>query len=217
MAREGLGIIVGMVIFALIMTVGAILSPFLHIRLMAGMVILLALITVYFFRDPQRRIPDDEHNIVSPADGKVIEIIQEREPDFFRAEVTRISIFLNIFDVHVNRSPIAGTVEFFRYKRGAFLKAYKSAASDVNEQTVIGILGANNRKVLFKQIAGLIARRIVCHIREGNEVALGERFGMIKFGSRVDVFLPSDVDIKVKLRDKVKGGESILGVFANEI
>jgi len=147
----------------------------------------------------------------------VIEIVQEKEPDFIGAETTRISIFLNLFDVHVNRTPIAGKVEFFRYKKGAFLKAYKSAASDVNEQTVIGIQDAKNRRVLFKQIAGLIARRIVCYLREGHEVGVGERFGMIKFGSRVDVFLPAGVDIKVKLQDKVKGGESILGVFANEI
>ncbi len=212
MAREGLGMMIGLALFTIILVVGAITNPATHMKILAVFGVLLTALVVNFFRDPERQIPQDENYVLSPADGKVIEICDEREDDFLKQDATRVSIFLNIFDVHVNRIPISGKVGYFRYQKGSFIKAYKSDASEVNEQTIIGIENGT-RKLLFKQIAGLIARRIVCQVRQGNNVQSGERFGMIKFGSRVDIFLPRNVKLKVELNQKVRGGESIIGVF----
>jgi phosphatidylserine decarboxylase len=181
------------------------------------MSILTAIFSVFnltFFRDPDRIIPDNPDAFISPADGKVVAIQTVTENEFFKTDVCRISIFLSIFNVHVNRSPFSGTVELYKYKSGAFVAAYREDASLKNEQTVIGIVDEKKRKVMFTQIAGAIARRIVCHLREGFNTRSGERIGMIRYGSRVDVyFLEQEVDIKVKINDKVKAGESILGVF----
>lgn len=203
---------IGLALFTIILVVGAITNPATHMKILAVFGVLLTALVVNFFRDPERQIPQDENYVLSPADGKVIEICDEREDDFLKQDATRVSIFLNIFDVHVNRIPISGKVGYFRYQKGSFIKAYKSDASEVNEQTIIGI-EKGTRKLLFKQIAGLIARRIVCQVRQGNNVQSGERFGMIKFGSRVDIFLPRNVKLKVELNQKVRGGESIIGVF----
>ncbi|MFQ5602552.1 MAG: phosphatidylserine decarboxylase family protein [bacterium] len=214
MSKEGFGIIIGMVLSSAIMTTGAVLTPHLHLTVFAVIVVVLTGFMFYFFRDPERTIPAAANVVVSPADGKVIEIQEDFEKEFLNGKSTRISIFLSVFDVHVNRIPISGTVGYFRYRRGSFVQAFKSEASEINEQTIIGI--ENDRhKILFKQIAGIIARRIVCHVREGIVVEQGERFGIIKFGSRVDVFLPEEFEIKVSLNQKVKGGESIIGVVHN--
>lgn len=167
-----------------------------------------------FFRDPQRTIPQNPIAIISPADGKIIQITEVDEHDFFKSRVKRVSIFLSIFNVHVNRSPISGKVEHFQYHRGAFLAAFKNDASLENEQTAIGIINEQGQKVMFTQIAGLIARRIVCDLREGYTTEAGVKMGMIRYGSRVDVyFLNDEVDIKVKMGDRVTGGESIIGEF----
>lgn len=167
-----------------------------------------------FFRDPERKIPADSTLILSPADGKVIQIVELKEDNFFHSQVVRLSIFLSVFNVHVNRSPVSGRVEYFVYHRGSFLPAFKEKASLENEQTAIGIVDANGHKIMFTQIAGIIARRIVCDLREGHYTQAGERMGMIRYGSRVDVyFLKEEVELKVKVGDSVKGGESILGVF----
>lgn len=208
--------IVGMVLFTTIMTIGAVANPLTHLKIMAVISVLLTVLVLIFFRDPGRQIPPGDGNVLSPADGKVIEIVDDHDDEFMHADVTRIGIFMNVFNVHVNRIPIAGKVNYFRYQKGSFIQAYKSEAAEVNEQTVIGIENGE-RKLLFKQIAGLLARRIVCNVRQGNKVQPGERFGMIKFGSRVDIFLPKNVDISVRLNQKVKGGESIIGVFSNEV
>lgn len=216
MARDGLGIVFGAVFSAVFLIIGTFITPYLLVKIMAAVGVIFALFVLNFFRDPDRPLPDGEANIISPADGKVVEIIEEYEADFFDKKITRISIFMNVFDVHVNRIPISGTVSHFKYKKGSFKNAYQSAASEVNEQTIIGITNGK-RKLLFKQIAGLIARRIVCHVREAQYVQIGERFGLIKFGSRIDLLLPDDVEIKVKLNQKVKSGQSIIGVFRDEI
>ncbi len=169
---------------------------------------------LYFFRDPERTIPADPQAILAPADGKIVQITEVDEHDFFKEKVTRVSIFLSVFNVHVNRNPIGGRIEYFAYNRGRFLAAFNDKASLENEQTAIGIVGEQNHKVMFKQIAGIIARRIVCNLREGYKVKAGERMGMIRYGSRADIFFRTgDVDLKVKLGDKVSGGESIIGVF----
>ena len=152
--------------------------------------------------------------MVSPADGKVIAIEEIDEPEFLGGPVQRISIFLSVFNVHVNRVPVEGVVNLYRYQRGRFHVASLPEASVENEQSVIGVTSPWG-KVLFKQIAGLIARRIVCDLQVGHRVQRGERFGIIKFGSRMEIYLPREVEVKVRLRDKVRAGESILGEFKN--
>lgn len=213
MHKEGFGIVLAFstaaIAMSLIMFAGA------NGILLNSLLILLWMLTffsIYFFRDPERTIPDDEYAILSPADGKVIEISEADEPEYLKVRSRKISIFLNVFDVHVNRSPIAGDVKFFRYQKGRFLRANLKEASFENEQTIIGIENGT-RQLVFKQIAGLIARRISCDLREGHKVHSGERIGIIKFGSRVDVFMPLDVELKVVIGDRVRGGVSLLGVF----
>jgi phosphatidylserine decarboxylase len=145
----------------------------------------------------------------------VIGIDEIDETEFMQERTRRVSIFLSVFNVHVNRVPCEGEVKYFRYKSGRFLVASQPNASVENEQSVIG-LETLHGKILFKQIAGILARRIVCDLREGHRVQRGERFGMIKFGSRMEVFLPLDAEVKVRLREKVKAGESIIGEFKHE-
>ncbi|HDP98109.1 MAG TPA: phosphatidylserine decarboxylase family protein [bacterium] len=141
-----------------------------------------------------------------------MKIEEVEEEIFFKQKVRLISIFMSVLDVHVNRMPIDGRVTYFNYQRGKFHRAFKDDASYENEQTVIGIENPRTR-LLFKQIAGIIARRIVCPVREGWKVQKGERFGMIKFGSRVDIFLPNNVNLLVKLNEHVKAGETIIGTY----
>jgi phosphatidylserine decarboxylase len=172
----------------------------------AGVLIFLGLFVFYFFRDPEREIPSDPGVIVSPADGHVVAIINELLDSTMGH---RISIFLSIWDVHVQRAPAAGRVADVVYRPGKFYAAFRSAASRENEQNIIYIQTPRGQLV-FKQIAGYIARRVLCWKREGEIVALGERVGMIRFGSRVDVWLPMDSEVVVKQGQMVKGGESIL-------
>lgn len=173
---------------------------------------LFSLFIVYFFRDPERITPIGDKLIVSAADGKVISIKPDSDLDFIGTDGTMISIFMSVFDVHVNRIPISGSVNYIKYNAGKFLPAFRDKASLENEQMEIGLQTAYG-KIVLKQIAGIIARRIVCKIKPGDPVTTGMRFGMIKFGSRVDLFLPGNVEIKVKPNQKVKAGETIIGVF----
>lgn len=163
---------------------------------------ILAAFCLYFFRDPERHIPAGSV-AVAPADGKIVAVM----PD--SAGANRVSIFLNIFDVHVNRTPIAGKIACIKYKKGEFLVASKEQASHSNEQNVITVQGDGTR-VVFKQIAGLIARRIVCYKKVGDVVDAGERIGLIKFGSRVDVFLGPEWEIAVREGERVSAGSSVL-------
>ena len=163
---------------------------------------ILALFCLYFFRDPDRAIPPGDV-AVSPADGKVVAIRRESPA------LTRVSIFLNIFDVHVNRSPIAGTITSVQYQPGKFLVASREEASTQNEQNIITVRGQGTT-VVFKQIAGLIARRVVCTKKPGDIVATGERIGLIKFGSRMDVLLGPEWEILAHVGDKVQAGSSLL-------
>jgi phosphatidylserine decarboxylase len=168
--------------------------------------LVLLLFVCYFFRDPQRTIPTDPNVIVSPADGKVVEIVDELLDSRMGH---RISIFLNIFNVHVQRSPVTARIADVVYQPGKFYAAFRSDASVENEQNII-YLHAPRGTVVFKQIAGAIARRVICWKTEGENVAIGEHVGLIRFGSRVDVWLPMDTELQVKRGDTVKGGESIL-------
>jgi len=167
----------------------------------------LASFVLYFFRDPQRKAPADPDAVVSPADGRVVEIVDEplgEEPG------RRVSIFLSIWDVHVNRAPVAGRIRRLEYRPGRFHVALRSRASAENEQNVI-YLTTPRGEMMFKQIAGWIARRVLCWKSEGDPVELGERVGMIRFGSRVDVWLPAHAEILVRRGQHVAGGTSILG------
>lgn len=171
--------------------------------------VILAAFFLWFFRDPSRRIPQGEGIIVSPADGKV------EEADWIETTSgsrVRVTIFLNVFDVHVNRVPCEGVVKLVEYREGQFVNALKPESAVHNEQTLVTI-EAPNYTISFKQIAGLLARRIVCQLQAGDQVQRGQRMGMIKFGSRVDVLLPASIDLKVKAGDHVKGGSSVLGVM----
>lgn len=172
---------------------------------------LLTLFTTYFFRDPPRHVPEEPDLLVSPADGRVVAIDHVVDHPIIRGPATKISIFLSVFDVHVNRTPTSGVIDYVLYNPGQFLAAYEDKASDVNEQTEIGMTTPGGHKLVVKQIAGVIARRIVCRLRAGDSVASGERFGLIRFGSRTDLIIPADSRIDVKLGDRVRGGETIMG------
>ena len=166
---------------------------------------LLALFFLWFFRDPERVIPDAPGAVVSPADGKVTDVSIVDEG----GERVRISIFLSVFDVHVNRSPIAGIVREVRYQRGKFLNAMNQTSAELNEQNIVRVDG-EGQTVVFKQIAGLLARRIVFRPKVGDRVERGQRVGLIKFGSRVDVLFDAAAALQVKVGDRVQGGASIL-------
>jgi len=171
--------------------------------------ILLAVFFLQFFRDPERHIPSIPGAVVSPGDGKVTDVANVTSSG---VEKTRVSIFLSVFDVHVNRSPIAGVIRDVRYQRGKFLNAMGAQSAEENEQNIVTVEG-EGRTVVFKQIAGLLARRIVFARKIGDMVARGERIGLIKFGSRVDVLVDGDAAIQVKVGDRVRGGASVVAIL----
>jgi len=168
--------------------------------------LLLAAFFLWFFRDPQRTVPDGTGFVVSPADGKVTDV---SPVTIDGVRLTRISIFLNVFNVHVNRSPIAGVIRDVRYQKGKYLNAMNEASADQNEQNIVTVEG-EGQTVVFKQIAGLLARRIVFDKKVGQMVERGERVGLIKFGSRVDVLLDASAQLHIRIGDHVKGGASVL-------
>ena len=167
------------------------------------------LFVTWFFRDPERRIPNEPNVIVSPADGKITEIVTENEPINGKL-CKRVTIFLSVFNVHVNRVPIGGTIKDIRYNPGKFLAAFNPKASMDNEQNLI-LINNGRTHIFVKQIAGLIARRIVCWPKKGDHYESGQRYGLIRFGSRVDILLPENTKLSVACGDKVSGGESIIG------
>jgi phosphatidylserine decarboxylase len=175
-----------------------------------GMAIL-TLFVSWFFRNPFRVVPQGPRLVVAPGDGKVIEIQEEFEPRFIKDRSIRLTIFLNVFDVHINRMPCEGLIEDVQYQPGLFLVASKPDATLRNEQNAVMIRTAHGAKVLCVQVAGLIARRIVCWISSGDRAVRGERFGLIRFGSRMDTFLPVGTALKVAVGDRVKGGETVVG------
>ena len=201
MVRDG--IYYGLAFIALAVLVGWLTLPAL-----AAIPLLLAAFFLWFFRDPERAIPAVQGAVVSPADGKVTDVSMVQENGEPR---NRISIFLNVFNVHVNRSPIAGVITDVKYKRGKFGNAMGSVSAEENEQNVVTVQGETGTLV-FKQIAGLLARRIVFYKKIGDPVARGERVGLIKFGSRVDVIFPAGAAVNVKVGDHVAGGSSVLAV-----
>lgn len=167
-----------------------------------------------FFRDPQRTTPQQENAVVSPADGKVVLIKELFEPEYLKGEAIQVSVFMSALNVHVNRFPISGIVKYFRYIRGEYIVAFDEKSSERNERTHIGVENSGY-KLLFKQIAGAVARRIVARVNVGQTATAGERFGMIKFGSRVDVIMPKGTEIVVRLHENVRAGETILAKFSS--
>lgn len=178
-----------------------------------GFLVLLSAAVAAFFRDPERRIPRGEGLVVSPADGKVVSIADIKGDPIFADAVTRISIFLSPLDVHINRAPAAGRIEEVTYQSGKFMAAYKEEASRLNEQNALKIVDQKGCELGVVQIAGVLARRIVCRVKRGDALERGQRFGLIMFGSRTDTYLPGGCRVEVKEGDRVKGGESVLGRF----
>lgn len=172
--------------------------------------LVLSIFVILFFRDPERATPSDENIIVAAADGKVIDIRELEEPQYLKGPAKRISIFMSPFNAHINRYPVSGQIEYLNYNPGKFFSAFKEKASSDNENLSTGI-DTGKHKVLIKQIAGLIARRIVNYSKEGQRVVKGARMGMIRFGSRAEVYVHPNVTIKVKTGDKVYAGKSIIG------
>ena len=214
-AREGYTIIAAVAVLSLLLGgVGWTLDAWYgRIPLLALAVGLLAF-TLYFFRDPDRTPPPDGHAgraLLAPADGRVVEVVDEDEPLYIEGPAQRVSIFLSPLNVHVNRVPTHGVIEYAKYRPGDYLVAWHPKASDKNERSEIGLRHPSGTKVLFKQIAGAVARRIVYHIGEGDTVQAGERFGIVKFGSRMDVLVPPGVDLDVQKGQSVRAGETVLG------
>jgi phosphatidylserine decarboxylase len=178
----------------------------------AAVWVVFALFTLYFFRDPDPRVPAGRGLVVAPGHGKVDVIDTLHEPRFMDGECRRVSIFLSVFDVHVQNAPVSGKVTYFKYTEGKFLNALKTESAEHNENILIGIVAAdpNGEKVGIRLITGLIARRLVPWVTEGDEIERGERISLIQFGSRVDVYLPLHANIRVQLGDRVVGGETVL-------
>ncbi len=203
-AREGYLLIIVLALIALFLT-------------LAGMVysaifsLAISLFMIYFFRNPEREIPEDERAVVAPADGKVIRIEKVREENYLKAEAIKVSIFMSVFNVHINRIPFSARVVEVGHHPGRFFVANQDKASISNERQSILLETGENKRLLLNQIAGVVARRIICHARKGDYFKKGQRFGMIRFGSRVELFLPLETELIVKEGDRVKGGQSIVG------
>jgi len=204
-AREGLPFIAIGAVLALVATWWAFRRGAWPFWLLAVVMIIVAVWVAYFFRDPERSGERGDRVVISPADGKVVLITEVDEPAFINGRAMRVSIFMNVFSVHVNRYPISGTVKYVQYNPGKFLNAAVEKSSLENEQRSVGIESGPYR-ILVRQIAGLIARRIVTYSREGERVEQGERMGLIRFGSRVDVFMPTDATIRVKVGELAIAG-----------
>jgi phosphatidylserine decarboxylase len=183
--------------------------------LLALVITVLALWVAYFFRDPERSGERGPNIVVAPADGKLIMITDVDEPAFIGGRATRLSIFMNVFNVHVNRDPVDGTVGYLHYNKGKFLNAAAEKSSLENEQSSVGVQNGSSR-VLVRQIAGLIARRIVTYSKLGEKVKQGDRMGLIRFGSRVDVFIPTDSKLRVKLGALTTAGSTVLAELPRE-
>jgi phosphatidylserine decarboxylase len=198
-------------IFATLIIAATFLNCGMWLRVaLGGISAVLLLFTISFFRDPHRTGPSDSKSIVSPADGTIMEIRTVHEPYFLNGEATMVAIFLSVFDVHVQRAPIEGEIKFVKYNKGKFLDARNINASLENENRVIGMVTSDGFRVTVRQIAGLIARRIVGWADPGTKLARGERLGMIRFGSRVELFLPPGTQVTAQVGDYAKGGETVL-------
>jgi len=214
-AREGLSFIAIATLVAIGAFAVALGRRSWSLWLLAFGLTVIALWVAYFFRDPQRIGERGERIVIAPADGKVVMVTEVDEPTFMHAEAVRVSIFMNVFNVHVNRYPVTGIVRYIERKPGRFLNAAAEASSLENEQTSIGLEAGSNH-ILVRQIAGLIARRIVTYAKEGDHVRQGDRMGLIRFGSRVDVFLPMSATLKVKPGDVTYAGVTVIAELTGQ-
>jgi phosphatidylserine decarboxylase len=208
-AREGFPFMAISALLAAVVFVLALSRRSFTMWLAALVLLVLALWVAYFFRDPERIGVRGEHLVLAPADGKVVMMSEVDEPTFIHGRAMRISIFMNVFSVHVNRYPVSGVVRHVHYAPGKFLNAVTEESSLSNENRSVGIESGPHR-VLVRQIAGLVARRIVTYSREGDRATQGERFGIIRFGSRVDVFIPIDSKVRVQLGQQTTAGTTVL-------
>ena len=207
-------IIVDGLYFALPLVGGAAFLSYIDVKWMSLIFCGLILFVLWFFRNPERSASGPEKEVVSPADGRVLKVEEVRIDEPVTGTFTKISIFMNVFNVHVNRIPVAGIIEKIQYHKGKFLSANLDKASLQNERNTILIRTGDGRAIVTIQIAGLVARRIVCWIEEGMKMERGERFGLIRFGSRLEIFLPTDSKIMVKAGDKVRAGETKIGYLS---
>ena len=184
-------------------------NDFIH-TIVLGISIILFLIVIQFFRKPTRNTPVNSKHVIAPADGKVVVIEEVVENEYFNAPRRHVSIFMSPINVHINFNPISGVVSYFKYHAGKYLVAWHPKSSTDNERTTVVVKHANGKEVLFRQIAGAMARRICWYVKEGQKVEQGSEFGFIKFGSRIDIFLPLDAKILVNLNDRPVGGETVI-------
>jgi phosphatidylserine decarboxylase len=175
--------------------------------------ILIFLVVLQFFRNPSVKIEINDKQIIAPADGKIVVIEEVLETEYLNTTCRQISIFMSPFNVHINRNPVSGIVTFFKYHPGKFLVAWHPKSSTENERTTVAIRTKNNQQILMRQIAGALARRIVWYLGEGTDVTQGEEFGFIKFGSRVDIFIPLDAKVKISMGQTTVGGKTVLAEF----
>ncbi len=208
-AREGLPFIFGALAIAITAFIVALTRRSWPLWLLALLLTVIALWVAYFFRDPERTGERGDKLIISPADGRISHIVEVDEPSFIHGRAIRISVFMNVFNVHVNRYPVSGRVRYLHYNPGKFLNAASEKSSLENEQMSVGI-ESNGRRILVRQIAGLIARRIVTYSKDGDVAQQGTRFGLIRFGSRVDVFVPVGSKVLVRIGDKPAAGTTVL-------
>jgi len=211
-SREGLPTILGLTAFGFLMGIVGFQYKAFYLLALCGIVLLFALFSIYFFRDPKRVPPDRSNCVVSPADGKVIAVDVVQEKEFLDGEAKRIAIFLSLLDVHVNYVPFKGTVDYIRYNRGKFFRADRPEASVHNANILTGLETVYG-KIAFKQSTGMIARRIVNYLKLDDEVGTGQKFGIIKFGSRMEVYLPPTAVLTTQVGDNVRAGESIIAEF----
>ena len=210
-AKQGHKIIIPLLFLSIIAVVATIIFQILPLKYLAVSSSLLLFMTLWFFRDPNRDPGTDDTIVVSPADGKVVAYDEIKDP--FVGNAKMISIFMSVFDVHVNRAPDAGEIVSDEHIAGDFMSAYNPAASFENERRRINIQGEGDRRYGVTQIAGLIARRIVPYLTVGAKMKKGEKFGMISFGSKVDIVMPADIVVQVKLNQKLKAGKTVIGIY----
>ena len=216
--KEGSYPIIGLTLCATLLSIISSIYPSTPLKYAVLLNWVLVMLVINFFRDPDRNVPPDSRSIIAPADGKIIDITPVREESYLRSDAIRVSIFMSVFDVHVNRAPVEGRIDFVDYRKGGFAAAYREDASAGNEQLLLGFLtidrgeeGEREFKIMIKLIAGYLARRILFFKSLRDPVKQGERIGMIKFGSRVEVYLPPQWQIMVKKGERVRAGETMIG------
>lgn len=212
--KEGnVTISLGILVLGGLYTISYFFAPEIVQHIILGVSVVIMIVILQFFRNPGRNTVVNPNHIIAPADGKVVVIEDTVETEYFQGPRKQISIFMSPFNVHVNRNPISGIVSFFKYHPGKYLMAWDPKSSTENERTTVVVKAQNGTEILFRQIAGFLARRIVWYVREGQPVVQGKEFGFIKFGSRVDVFVPIGTKINVQIGEKVSGGETVIAEF----